>query len=122
MGFRSRFGVVLSRVVAGLGCLRIMHRIISCHYNDEIRLMSDNAELKLSPLSRTIEQDGKKLRVEICEDGDGAWLLEVFDEFNNSTVWEDAFESDQDALFEIEATIREEGIDCLIGPVGGGFA
>ena len=45
--------------------------------------MSDNAELKLSPLSRTIEQDGKKLRVEICEDGDGAWLLEVFDEFNN---------------------------------------
>ena len=122
MGFRSRFGVVLSRAVAGLGCLRIMHRIISCHYNDEIRLMSDNAELKLSPLSRTIEQDGKKLRVEICEDGDGAWLLEVFDEFNNSTVWEDAFESDQDALFEIEATIREEGIDCLIGPVDGGFA
>jgi len=84
--------------------------------------MSDNAELKLSPLSRTIEQDGKKLRVEICEDGDGAWLLEVFDEFNNSTVWEDAFESDQDALFEIEATIREEGIACLIGPVDGGFA
>lgn len=122
MGFRSRFGVVLSRAVAGSSSLRIMHRIIFCHYKDEIRLMSDNAELKLSPLSRTIEQDGKKLRVEICEDGDGAWLLEVFDEFNNSTVWEDAFESDQDALFEIEATIREEGIDCLIGPVDGGFA
>ena len=49
-------------------------------------------------------------------------MLEVFDEFNNSTVWEDAFESDQDALFEIEATISEEGIDCLIGPVDGGFA
>jgi hypothetical protein len=24
-------------------------------------------------------------------------------------------------LFEIEATIREEGIDCLIGPVDGGM-
>ncbi|MBQ0759211.1 MAG: hypothetical protein KKF24_15020 [Gammaproteobacteria bacterium] len=84
--------------------------------------MSENTELKLSPLSRTIEQDGKTLRVEICADGDGAWVLEVFDEFNNSTVWEDAFESDEDALFEIEATIREEGIDCLIGPVDGGMA
>ncbi|MBW2941415.1 hypothetical protein [Zhongshania aquimaris] len=83
--------------------------------------MTENTELKLSPLCRVIEQDGKTLRVEICEDGDGGWLLEVFDEFNNSTVWEDSFESDQDALFEIEATIREEGIDCLIGPVDGGM-
>lgn len=82
--------------------------------------MPDNTEFTLSPLSRTIEQDGKKLRVEISDNNAGGWLLEVFDEFNNSTVWEDAFESEQDALFEIEATIREEGIDCLIGPVDGG--
>ncbi|MEX1668652.1 hypothetical protein AB4876_07000 [Zhongshania guokunii] len=82
--------------------------------------MSENSEIKMSPLCRTIEKDGKSVRVDIYEDGDGSWILEVFDQFNNSTIWEDAFESDADALFEIEATIKEEGIDCLIGPVDGG--
>ena len=73
--------------------------------------MSENSEIKKSPLCRTIEKDGKSVRVDIYQDGDGSWVLEV---------WEDAFESDADALFEIEATIKEEGIDCLIGPVDGG--
>ena len=82
--------------------------------------MSDDIEIKMSPLCRTIEKDGKSVRVEIFEDGEGGWLLEVYDQFNNSTAWEDPFETDQDALFEIEETIREEGIDCLIGPVDGG--
>jgi hypothetical protein len=89
-------------------------------YN-ELFVMTENTEKKLSPLCRTIEQDGKIIRVEIYQDVDGNWLLEVYDEFNNSTAWEDAFESDQDALFEIEATVREEGIDCLIGPVDSGL-
>jgi hypothetical protein len=83
--------------------------------------MTEHTEKKLSPLCRTMEQDGKIIRVEIYQDLAGGWLLEVFDAFNNSTAWEDAFESDQDALFEIEATVGEEGIDCLIGPVDGGL-
>ncbi|WP_373083049.1 hypothetical protein [Zhongshania sp.] len=82
--------------------------------------MSEESEIKKSPLCRTIEKDGKSVRVEISQDEGGTWLLEVYDEYNNSTTWEDPFETDADALFEIEATIREEGIDCLIGPVDGG--
>jgi hypothetical protein len=39
--------------------------------------------------------------------------------FNNSTVWNDAFSSDQAALDEGLRTIREEGIASLVGPPSG---
>jgi hypothetical protein len=41
--------------------------------------------------------------------------LEVVDKFNNSTVWNEPFPTDQDALNEVLKTINEEGIDALIG-------
>jgi hypothetical protein len=47
--------------------------------------------------------------------GDGGWLLEVLDEFGNSTAWDDSFFSDQAALDEALETICKEGIENLIG-------
>jgi len=41
--------------------------------------------------------------------------LEGVDEYENSTVWDTAFESDQDALDEALRTIKEDGIESLIG-------
>jgi len=38
------------------------------------------------------------------------------DEDNNSTMWEDSFDSDDEALAEALAAIEEHGIDTLIGP------
>lgn len=78
--------------------------------------MTDDHDVKLSPLSQRFEQDGKVVHIEIYEDGEGGWLLEIVDEDNNSTMWEDSFDTDQDALAEALATIKEEGIDVLIGP------
>ena len=43
------------------------------------------------------------------------WILEVEDECYNSTVLDDPFDTDQEALDEVLKTIREEGIWCLIG-------
>jgi hypothetical protein len=41
-----------------------------------------------SPLAQSVTRDGKTVRVDIYEDGEGGWLLEVVDEHGNSTAWE----------------------------------
>lgn len=68
-----------------------------------------------SPLTQSVTSDGKTVKVEMYEDGEGGWLLEVVDEYGNSTVWDTSFGSDRDALDEAFKTIDEEGIDSLIG-------
>lgn len=80
--------------------------------------MSDDFEVTVSPLSQRIGQQGKEINVQIYGDGSGGWLLEVVDEFNNSTVWDDPFTTDQEAMNELQRTLREEGIDALVGPPG----
>lgn len=55
------------------------------------------------------------MSVEIYQDGEGGWLLEVVDEFKNSTVWDEPFSTDQEALDEALRTIAEDGIQSLIG-------
>lgn len=69
-----------------------------------------------SPLCRAVASDDHTVRVEIYAHDEGGWILEVVDEFNNSTVWDDSFATDQAALDEALRTIREEGIESLIGP------
>ena len=59
------------------------------------------------------------MRVEIYKlEGGSRWCLEVIDEYNNSTVWDDTFEIDSDALKEVQRIIRHDGISSLIGPEG----
>jgi len=81
--------------------------------------MTEEFEVKMSPLSQEISSGGKTVQVDIYEDGDGKWILEVVDEFNNSTVWDDRFESDNAALAEVKKEILSEGIGSLIGPESG---
>jgi hypothetical protein len=79
--------------------------------------MNDDPEVKISPLCQDISSGGKTVTVEIYEDGQGGWLLEVVDEHGNSTVWDDSFPTDASALAEVKKTILEEGIQALIGCV-----
>lgn len=81
--------------------------------------MSDEFEVKMSPLCQVISSGGKTLQVDIYEDGDGKWILEVVDEFNNSTVWDDVFETDKAALTAAKKTILSEGASALVGPESG---
>ena len=76
----------------------------------------------LSPLSRMVEQNGHRVSVEIYPGEDDGWILEVVDAENNSTVWDDLFDSEQEALDEALDTIREEGIECLVASVSWGDA
>lgn len=74
---------------------------------------------KVSPLSQSVTRDGKTVSIEIYEDGKGKWILEVVDQFNNSTVWDDPLNTEEEALAEALRTIDEEGISSLIGPPSG---
>ena len=78
-------------------------------------MTEDNQAPKHSPLDQSVTRDGKTVYIEIYEDGEGGWLLEVEDAYGNSNVWEESFSSDREALDEAFRTIEEEGIDALIG-------
>ena len=77
--------------------------------------MNEEIDVVMSPLCRSFESEGKTVQIDIFGDGDGGWLLEVIDEYGNSSVWDDSFPSDQAALDEALDTIDEEGIGSLIG-------
>ncbi len=82
--------------------------------------MEEEPELEISPLSQPITSGGRTVNVEIYRlEGDPFWLLEVEDEYNNSTVWDERFETDSAALTEAKKTILAEGIKSLIGPEDG---
>lgn len=70
-------------------------------------------ELVMSPLCRSIEKDGRKVDVEIYQNGEGGWILEVVNEANSSIVWDEPFSSDEAALSEVENTIAKEGMASL---------
>ena len=77
--------------------------------------MNEEIEIVMSPLSQKISSGGKSIQVDIYQDGNVGWILEVVDEFGNSTVWDDPFEADAAALNEVKKVIMSEGIDALIG-------
>ena len=76
--------------------------------------MDQDYQLTMSPLCRSVTDKGHTVQLEIYRGPDSAWTLEVVDAFNNSTVWDDLFATDQAALDEGLRTIREEGIEALV--------
>jgi len=78
-------------------------------------MTEDDQDPKHSPLTQSVTRDGKTVQVDIYENGEGGWLLEVVDEYWNSTVWDEPFTTDQAALAEALKTIEEDGIESLIG-------
>ena len=82
--------------------------------------MKEEPELEISPLSQKISSGGHTVSVEIYRlEGEATWALEVVDEHNNSTVWDDTFETELAALTEAKKTILAEGVSKLIGPEDG---
>ena len=77
--------------------------------------VDDDYEPLDSPLSQHVSRDGHTISIEIYGTRNGRWILEIVDEFDNSTVWDDPFETDQAALAEAIRTIEEEGIETLVG-------
>ncbi len=77
--------------------------------------MSIDPVPKMSPLCQSLTRDGHTVQIEIFQGDSGKWILEVVDQVGNSTVWDDQFDTDQQALDELHRTVVEEGIESLIG-------
>lgn len=72
-------------------------------------------ELIYSKHCQSISSAGKTVQLEIYGTGKNDWMLEVVDEYGNSTCWDEPFDSDEAAYKEFERTLSEEGIEALIG-------
>lgn len=74
-------------------------------------MTDDEPTIIHSPLERRIEDDGTYIQVHIYRgENEATWILEVVDEEDASTVYDDPFESDQAALDEVVAAIQKYGI------------
>ncbi|MGB5307132.1 MAG: hypothetical protein WBO57_12905 [Gammaproteobacteria bacterium] len=76
--------------------------------------MSD-PEIVMSSLCREIIEDGTRIQVDIYRGEDeSGWILEVIDEENTSTVWDDPFETDREALDEVMKVVEQDGIRSFL--------
>ncbi|MGV0959417.1 MAG: UPF0149 family protein [Limnohabitans sp.] len=76
--------------------------------------MTQNIEIIHSPLEQTYSADGHNVDIHIYRIADSLWVLEVVDERGTSTVWDDLFETDKQALEEALMAIETEGISSFI--------
>jgi len=76
--------------------------------------MSD-PEIVMSPLCREIIEGGTRIQVDIyCGEDESGWILEVIDEENASTIWDEPFDTDQEALDEVMKVIERGGIRSFL--------
>jgi hypothetical protein len=66
-------------------------------------------------ISETIVQDDLSIELQVFNDEDGKWWLQLVDKDSNNTVWEDPFNTSADALAEGRSAIKEEGIATFVG-------
>jgi hypothetical protein len=78
-------------------------------------MSEQDPKLIISPRSCQYTEDGITIDVQIykLEGGEG-WTLELVDEENNSTVWEELFTTDESAWQEFEAGVKEIGLVALL--------
>jgi hypothetical protein len=82
--------------------------------DDSDDVSDDDIELIHSPLERTISHGAASVRIFIYrEPSDAHWHLELEDHLGGSTVWDDAFDSDQAALDAALSSIDEEGLESF---------
>jgi len=72
-------------------------------------------EIVMSPLFREIIQDGTKIQVDIYHGEDeSGWILEVINEENTSTLWDEPFDTDQEALDAVMKVIEHDGTSSFL--------
>jgi hypothetical protein len=76
----------------------------------------NDPEIEYSPLCEEVTRDGLTVRVQIYRHkiGNEGWSLEVVDHEDASTVWDDLFETDHEALAEFSRTLEAEGIQPFL--------
>lgn len=75
----------------------------------------DDWEVIMSPLCQVYKSNGKSVQIDIYNGDYGGWIIEVVDQYDNATVWNDEYPTDQAALDDAIKTIKEDGIAAFIG-------
>ena len=73
----------------------------------------DEPDFIESPLSQHVTRNGVTVRVDIYGDSNDRWILEIVDAENTSHVWDEHFETDQQALDEALRALDEEPLEFL---------
>jgi len=82
--------------------------------------LNQETEIEYSEFSQNLSSGGKTLSVKIYRiKGTEGWSLEIVDEYNNSTVWDDLFQSDTAAITEAKKSILEDTAAVFVGPSNG---
>lgn len=77
----------------------------------------EDPEILHSPLERTVTMNDISVEIFIYRGAEQeGWILEVQDPLGGSTVWDDPFASDQEALDEALKAIEEDGIESFAQP------
>ncbi len=68
-----------------------------------------------SGLSRRITEDGITVQLEIYRlEHDPKWALEVVNEAGTSIVWDELYDTDDDAYATFRQTVAEEGMEAFL--------
>ena len=80
----------------------------------------DEKDLIDSALNQTYTKNGKSVEIHIYRMPKTSWILEVVDSFGNSTVFDDEFATDSEALSYVIDEIERDVIDGFIGSANSG--
>ena len=80
----------------------------------------DEKDLIDSSLNQTYTKNGKSVEIHIYRMPNTSWILEVVDLFGNSTVFDDEFATDAEALSYVIEEIERDGIEGFIGSTNSG--
>ena len=68
-----------------------------------------------SGLSGIVSKDNVTVEVIIVRlESESKWSLEVLNNAGTSIVWDDLFDSDEDAYAEFQQTVEEEGMNAFL--------
>jgi hypothetical protein len=80
-----------------------------------MRKAMSEPEIIMSPLCREIIMDGTRIQVDIYRgESETGWILEVIDEEDASTIWDEPFDTDQEALDTVIKVIELDGIRSFL--------
>jgi hypothetical protein len=85
----------------------------AAHHNQGTDTSEQEPDFVKSSLSQRVTRNGVSVQVEIYGDSQGGWILEVVDAENTSHVWDDHFETDEQALTEALRALDEEPLEFL---------
>jgi len=81
----------------------------------DVRSDMSDPNIVFSGLCQRMTVEGHEIRIEIVKlESDTTWTLEVVNEKGASTVWNDPFDTDEDAMNMVKKVLVEEGISAFL--------